>query len=738
MAEAEDVIVDVARHATSFVQGLWQRHRAQRDMQIDLPALLQRLDLLVTAAMGVDLRLQLAQPPLPAPLIRRFFRPYERPAARQALPATDGYSIWLPTPASCCDPAGGRRPGKSEEMSNGYDNRKQDGAVPPGRFPSGAGGTMDGWSDMRLMAMQQAMRAMRGAPAHLARAGDPLQAAIYEVLEANAADHALIQRFPGLTDTLHIFRRRALRRRPTLNDFPPARRPLEQWLREILEAPPCALPPAPCWSLRGTCGTPRTNAKLAANPPAPATIADSPLASLDHARALARRMFATVHASAAISGLLFRDVWTGELRVPAAPRDVEQHGPQVEDKPSPVAKPPRSAQLLRRPQIREADERDEHADAGAWMVQTAQPLEHAEDPFGMQRPVDRDEQTPAEELADSVSELSQARLVSTPGSAREILLADDPLPARARVCATRPLTSSDMISYPEWNWRRQEYRDPGAHVHLLPAAEGTREWLEHNLELHRGMLDTIRRQFEALRPQRSRLRQQADGDELDLEACIDGAADALAGAPMPAGLYQTTRRGRRDMAALLLIDVSGSTDGWISRGRRVIDVEREALLLVSLAMHSLGEPYAMVAFSGEGPGVVTMRTIKTFRESYGEAVALRIAGLEPERYTRAGAAIRHASSLLMEQAAAQRLLLILSDGKPNDIDEYEGRYGVEDMRQAVMEARLQGIFPFCLTIDRQGASYLPTVFGEHQYALLHRPELLPNALLGWLRRLVKA
>ena len=101
-----------------------------------------------------------------------------------------------------------------------------------------------------------------------------------------------------------------------------------------------------------------------------------------------------------------------------------------------------------------------------------------------------------------------------------------------------------------------------------------------------------------------------------------------------------------------------------------------------------------------------------------------------------GAALRHATSTLMRQPAAHRLLLLLSDGKPNDIDAYEGRYGLEDMRQAVTEARLQGIAPFCLTIDRQAARYLPMVFGAHHYALLPRPEELPQVLLQWLRRLV--
>ncbi|HEY0885734.1 MAG TPA: VWA domain-containing protein, partial [Ramlibacter sp.] len=121
---------------------------------------------------------------------------------------------------------------------------------------------------------------------------------------------------------------------------------------------------------------------------------------------------------------------------------------------------------------------------------------------------------------------------------------------------------------------------------------------------------------------------------------------------------------------------------------------------------------------------------------YGVEVAQRIAGLEPERSTRAGAALRHATAVLMRQPAEHRLLLLLSDGEPDDVDEYEGRYGVEDMRQAVTEAKLQGVRPFCLTIDRHAASYLPAVFGPHHYALLPRPELLPTVLLDWLRRLV--
>jgi nitric oxide reductase NorD protein len=162
------------------------------------------------------------------------------------------------------------------------------------------------------------------------------------------------------------------------------------------------------------------------------------------------------------------------------------------------------------------------------------------------------------------------------------------------------------------------------------------------------------------------------------------------------------------------------------------------LLMVCVALDGLGEPFSVFGFSGEGPKGVVVRAVKRFDESYNNDIALRIAGLEPENYTRTGAALRHATVELMTQGAEHKLLILLSDGRPNDVDQYDGRYGVEDLRQAVTEARLQGILPFCLTIDRQAAHYLPAVFGEHSYALLQRAELLPGVLLGWLRKLVAA
>ncbi len=236
---------------------------------------------------------------------------------------------------------------------------------------------------------------------------------------------------------------------------------------------------------------------------------------------------------------------------------------------------------------------------------------------------------------------------------------------------------------------------------------------------------------------RVQLRRQLDGDDIDLEAAIEARADVAAGLPMAQRLYRSTRLLQRSLTITLLVDVSGSTDSWVAEHRRIIDDEREALLLVCLTLQSLHEPYCVLAFSGQGAQGVKVRALKRFDAPYASEIALRIAALEPEHYTHAGAALRHAAAGLMRQPARHRLLILLSDGKPNDIDEYDRRYDIEDMRQAVVEARLQGITPFCLTIDRQAATYLARSFGAHHYTLVQQPDRLPDALLGWLRRLVR-
>ena len=675
MAEAEDLITDAARHATIFMQDLWRRRTVSSEMlpPLSLADISRRLDILVAAVVGVSYPIRIAQPPAPTTLLRRLFERHDRPRVQQAVPTTDGASIWLPANLSATD----------------------DGTI---------------LEQFRTMALQQATRATRGSACFGPGKLNPLQRDIYLLLEAHAADEELARSLPGMRKPINALRRTALCARPAPELFPPLRRPLEMLVRRILETD-CR---------HGVEGLPLTA---------------TPAESADFAVGMA-----AILAPAGVPGAspVLKDLWTGDLRLPGGDRHAvtatrkSADGDEADDD----SAPPRGARLERRPGVREAAEGEDDQEPGAWMIQSAQPEQHIEDPMGAQRPTDRDDQTAAEEFADSMSELPEARLVSTPGRPREVLLSDDPPEARSESEGAVSAEGESRISYPEWDFRINAYRQAAATVRTIRAAAGPQHWVDSTLDEHRAMLTAIRRRFEMLRSQRVRLRKQLEGDEVDLGAYIDGYADFCAGLPMADGLYETRRAARRNMAITLLIDTSGSTDGWVSANRRVIDVEREALLLVCIALEGLAEPYSVHSFSGEGPHGVTVREIKRFDERYDNEVALRIAALEPERYTRAGAALRHVSTVLMRQVAEHRLLLLLSDGKPNDVDHYDGRYGVEDMRQAVNESKLQGIAPFCLTIDRHAANYLPAMFGERHFAMLPRPELLPTVLVDWLRRLV--
>ena len=679
MAEAEDVITDAARHATVYVQAFWRRHRVRPETaQLELTDVAARLDLLANAVFGRSFRLRPAQPPAPRTWLDKMMRRRQAAPPSEALPATDGHSIWLPRSV----------------------------------LLAGAAGHGAAIEQYRLQLLQQAMRAERGSAAVFPHADGPVLQACFHILEAGAADDALARLLPGMASALQRLRARTLAARPPRARLAPALTGLEDLLRTVLA------------------GAPGLHA-----PPSAADV-------LAHARAHAMEQAA---AGAPLQGrVLCLDGWLGAFYPPPDPAaGASLHGTLAASG-ADQAGPVRSARLARRPRVRQpVPGEDDPAAPGPMMVQSAQPHEQAEDAMGLQRPTDRDTETAADDFADALSELPEARLVTSPGAVREVLLSDDaPDPHAARQALARPPAPGSepgtVLVYPEWDWRLRAYHDPGARVTVSPAAPGAQETVDAILRRQGALLLAIRRHFELLRAHPTRLRRQLDGDAIDLQGWIDNQALLRAGGNLEQRLYETERRGRRDLAITLLVDISGSTDGWVSGHSRVIDVEREALLMVCVALDGLGEPFSVLGFSGEGPGGVVVREIKRFEEVYDARVARRIAGLEPEHYTRTGAALRHASAALMTQAAAHKLLILLSDGKPNDVDQYDGRYGVEDLRQAVIEARLQGISPFCLTIDRQGASYLPAVFGEHAYALLQRADLLPSVLLGWLRKLVAA
>ncbi|MGB4946130.1 MAG: VWA domain-containing protein, partial [Candidatus Competibacter denitrificans] len=191
----------------------------------------------------------------------------------------------------------------------------------------------------------------------------------------------------------------------------------------------------------------------------------------------------------------------------------------------------------------------------------------------------------------------------------------------------------------------------------------------------------------------------------------------------------------RDLACLLLADLSMSTDAWVNNQGRVIEVIRDSLFLFAEALAVTGDRFALYGFSSRKRQHVRLHRIKTFGERYTSSIRGRINAIKPGYYTRMGAAVRHATALLGQQIASRRLLLLLTDGKPNDLDHYEGRYGIEDTRMALLEARRKGLHPFCVTIDQEADDYLPYLFGKDGFVLIRHPEDLPRQLVRLYNRL---
>ena len=250
------------------------------------------------------------------------------------------------------------------------------------------------------------------------------------------------------------------------------------------------------------------------------------------------------------------------------------------------------------------------------------------------------------------------------------------------------------------------------------------------VQKYRGHIKSLHRTFEVLRGEDKLLRRQHDGEDVDLDAFVESWADVHSGMEMTERLFTRMHKDERNIAVVFMVDMSGSTKGWIN------DAEREALVLLVEALEILGDRYAIFGFSGWSRKRCDVFHIKGFEEAMDERVKAAIGGIAPKDYTRMGAPIRHFSRMLQEVEARTKLLITISDGKPDDYDHYyRGEYGIEDTRQALFEARVAGINPFCITIDKEGADYLPHMYGKANYVVLDEVAKLPLKISDIYRKI---
>jgi nitric oxide reductase activation protein len=284
--------------------------------------------------------------------------------------------------------------------------------------------------------------------------------------------------------------------------------------------------------------------------------------------------------------------------------------------------------------------------------------------------------------------------------------------------------------YVEWDCHLADYLDDYVQVVQRPVSAAADDFYDLTLQRYHGLVKQIRRAFELLKPEGFKvLRQWLEGDDFDYRALIDYAVERKARRIPSERLYIKRVKAQRDVAALLLVDLSRSTANRAHGTRsRVIDIEKEAIVLLCEALAVVGDTYAIAGFSGTGRLGVDYYPIKNFDDPLDDQVRKRISAMAPHRSTRMGAAIRHATGILSNVPAKVRLLIVLGDGFPNDVD-YKKKYAIEDTSKAIYEARAKRIHVKGITVNIVGDGRLDRVYGNFHHSVIADVRELPDKLL---------
>ena len=337
-----------------------------------------------------------------------------------------------------------------------------------------------------------------------------------------------------------------------------------------------------------------------------------------------------------------------------------------------------------------------------------------------------------------------------------------------------PLTASgnDQYVYDEWDFRANEYRPRWCMVHEKEMSSGDPGFYRDTLVERASLLTMIKKQFELVMPEMYRKQKRLeDGEELDFDPMLEAVIDIRAGTTPDDKIYWRRNKTERSVAVAFLLDMSASTaeaieeakrpnDDWGApddpveymvwlRSRRteglrksykrIVDVEKEGVVLLVNALETLGDDYGIYGFSGYGRENVEFYVIKDLDEKFTDEIPRRIDRIAPLHATRMGPSIRHATKKLADQDSRSRFLFLISDGRPQDRgysrEGVEKEYAVHDTRMALMEARREGIVPFCLTVDKQGHDYLKVMMDDFNYEVLPDVSMLPQRLLMLYKRL---
>lgn len=289
---------------------------------------------------------------------------------------------------------------------------------------------------------------------------------------------------------------------------------------------------------------------------------------------------------------------------------------------------------------------------------------------------------------------------------------------------------SEPVHYPEWDYRVQLNRPNWVTLYEHRAQKGDPELVERILDQNKGIAHRIKQIVDKLQAVGlQRVRRIEDGDELDLNACVEAITALRMGQEPDPRITMKNIIRSREVSVVILLDLSESTNEFVAgEDKTVLQVTQEAAILVSHAIHGIGDQFAVHGFASDGRHDVQYTRFKQFEEPFDVDVHAKLAGMQGGLSTRMGAAMRHAGSYLDKQSSKQKLLLVITDGEPADIDEKDSQYLKQDAKKAVEELQTKGVYSYCLTIDQFADKYVQQIFGQNRYAIVDNVLKLPEKL----------
>jgi nitric oxide reductase NorD protein len=365
-------------------------------------------------------------------------------------------------------------------------------------------------------------------------------------------------------------------------------------------------------------------------------------------------------------------------------------------------------------------------------MHTFEKVETLEEYTGQSRKSDSDDEL--EDHLEALQSIQMTQVLRSAERPRSIYRSDLILDGAALEVGS--VRYADGIPYPEWDYRRHAYREAWCLVKERTVTAYKSGWSDDVAMRHRQLIKQLQRQFATLTSDWLRLRRQPVGTEFDVDAVVDSEVERRTGHTPSEAIYLDRRRDLHDIAALILLDESYSTDAWIDN-RRVLDIISETVYCVGIVLEQYIERFALATFTSNTRRSVEFNMVKEFEEPWLLA-SERLGALEPRGYTRIGPALRHAQERLSDEKASRKIIILLTDGRPCDYDRYEGTYGIKDVRKALEVGRQNGIQTHAFAIEKQAAEYFPQMFTQHHFDILRSPDRLAHTMGRLFARLLAA